>query len=174
MRRTDRRPAVILLAAAAALLLAGCFPIPPVDERDPAPRDRGSVSDDRVVECDGAVTAVRDSDLEVRVIGTCPRVEIEGNDLDIDLDGASVDEVTLRGDRNEIDAADIGSLSVAGQDNDIDAASIGSLVITGDRNDIDARGVVGAIRIDGNDNEIEAGQLGDIADNGTRNDVRTG
>ncbi|WP_159096525.1 DUF3060 domain-containing protein [Miniimonas sp. S16] len=112
-------------------------------------------------------------DVDLRWDGQCDAVAIEGVDLDVDLERATVQSVTVRGDRNDVDAADLATLVIEGQENDVHAQSIGSAEVRGDRNEVDVDGRLGAVVVQGNDNEIEARELGTTDDSGDRNVIRT-
>lgn len=169
-----------LLAGAgllAVLALVGCAPKvqtapltaapnPPAATADPEPSARVT---DVAADCIDGVARLAGSAQQVSLVGSCARVEIEGTDLDVDLTRASVEDVVLRGDRNEVDAASVGSLSIEGTENDWEGVDIGSLSLRGDRNEIDLDGRAGAIAVAGNDNTVEAHEFGATDDNGQRN-----
>ncbi len=124
--------------------------------------------------CVDGVVAVRGASMDLEFSGECARAEIEGEDLDIDLDDARIDTVVVRGDRIEVDLATVGSLEVTGQSADVEADAIGSLRVSGDRNSVSSEGEIGAVDVRGNDNRVRAASFGPVQQAGDRNDVAPG
>lgn len=174
---------VVVGTCALAVLLTGCTGAarPALTAQPPAttaaaPIPVPTVTSDAAdldAACVDGVARLNGSDLDLTLVGTCPRVEISGTDLDVTLRAAMYDEVVVRGDRNDVEALSVSALSIEGTENEWDGQDAGSLAISGDRNELDFDGTVGAIAVAGNDNEVEAAVLGAIDDAGDRNRFET-
>jgi hypothetical protein len=125
------------------------------------------------IDCGGAAASVSGDRRDVTVVGVCPRVEIQGTDLRVDLRGAGVQELRIDGDRNDVLSGATGATVVAGQDNTLAAEGADALAIDGDRNDVSATGELGRVEVAGSDNSVEASAIGGTVDQGERNEVRT-
>lgn len=176
-------PAAALTAL--ALLLAGCVAEPSpgltvLPDRPSATPVSPSTTEvttappvDPVAGCVDGVSRISGSSQSVAFAGECARLEISGNDLAVDLTGATTQEIVVRGDRNDVDAIAAGALDIEGNDNTWSGPSLGSLTLRGDRNVIDLTADLGAAAVGGNDNVITAGILGSVDDSGQRNSITT-
>ncbi len=156
MRRVQIFAATLVLSAGA---LTGCS----------IPTIAGGAGED--LDCAGGDVAISSGDGEYRVTGVCPRVHVDGSDLDVDLEAAEVGVLVVRGDGNEIEAADVAELQVAGQENDIEATSIDVVSIRGDSNTVDSAGTIGRVSVQGNDNDVEGQAVGEVVDRGQGNRI---
>lgn len=177
---TRPRVHLILAVAAAALLFSGCAaePSPALTAR---PGTAGSTivatptiilpATEPVIDqsCVDGISRVSGSSQDVSFAGECERVEISGSDLEVNLRSATVREVIIRGDRNDVDAGAVSTLSIEGMDNEWDGASLGSISVRGDRNEIELDGDAGTVAVSGNDNSVQAAAFGAIDDAGERN-----
>ncbi|WP_396668207.1 hypothetical protein [Microbacterium sp. R86528] len=146
------------------------------DKTDDLDDSADTDGDDRAVrervDCAGAAVTVADSAAEYELRGVCPQITIEGNDLEVELEGAETRAIVMRGDRIDVDAGDVSSVSISGQSNSVDAASLGSLDIAGSRNEVDIDGIVGSVVINGDDNNVDGREIGNVNDSGSRNEMR--
>ena len=189
--RSIRLAIAVVITAACAAGLSGCL-VTPIDAPDtptltaaprtptstpsPKPRTTPTPAPTQVsgaTDCGGQAVTINASSRQLSVTGTCPLVEIDGNDLDVALAGATVDRVVIRGDRVKIAAADLGSVQIGGQDDQVDAASLGALEIRGDRNRVGVDRGLGAVTIGGNANDVLAGSIGAVTVQGQGNQVRS-
>lgn len=174
------RPLVLsALAAAFAISLAACTPFNTEGARRVLPASPSAAAPSAAApsasaqpapdgDC-GGLPVTLSAGRDLRLQGDCPQVTITGTEVEVDLTGATVDEIVVEGDRHDVDAGGISTLRVSGQDNDIEATTIASLEIMGDRNELDVGGEAGTVVVDGNDNEVDAGALGSVDDRGERN-----
>lgn len=118
--------------------------------------------DDRVLFAGSALAATIDTD--------CERVELQGNDLDVDLAGR-IGRLVVRGDRNDVSAGAVEAVEIEGQDNEVEMDAAQDAALTGDRNDLDVDGAIERVVVRGTENHVAADTLGTVVDEGARNRI---
>lgn len=182
-RRSARSVLATASLTATALALAGCLTVNipasgPADEAiSPVPfpsltdDGRTRLPDDATQDCAGQPVTIAAEAGAADLTGDCPSVTVNGADRHVDLSGAAVGELILRGDRIEVDAGVLGTLEIGGQDNEVTASTIGGVSIRGDRNEVSATGQIGSVMISGNDNDVDAQLVGSVEVSGGGNEV---
>jgi len=174
---------------AAVLVLAGCGsePTPQLSALPPlsatvqpatpsgTPTDASptppTTTDEPSADCVDGVLALNGASRTFVVTGACARIDIAGTELDVDLTRADVQDLTVRGDDNEIEAGPLDALTLEGQANDLEAPAIGDVTVRGDRNALDVDGAIGSLLLSGNDNEVDAATIGSADVRGDRNEL---
>lgn len=143
----------------------------PTDQRSPKPTQTDPAGAAGMLECAGAPSTVTAGSGVTTVVGDCPALRIEGSDVAVDATGASVGELSTRGDRITVGAAAVGSVTVEGNHVTIAVDSISSLVVRGDGNAVAATGAISAVVVSGNDNVLSADSVGSADVQGSGNSV---
>lgn len=177
------RGARALAVAVVVVALCGCVPesddppfavarpasTPPVVAPvSPSPTPDASSVD---AACEGGVAYLTGESTSLRLASTCARVEVAGEDLRVDLAGAVIDGITVRGEGNIVVAGSLASVVIEGQRNSLEATGIGSGTVRGDDNRVDVRGDLGALTVQGGGNSVVADTLGAVTDQGEGNSI---
>ncbi|MDF2993046.1 MAG: hypothetical protein K0S37_3560 [Microbacterium sp.] len=167
----DASPTPVVTATAPSVV-----PVEPPATSSPAPSatSGGNASDGDLVTCaEGESRSISGSERAVRVEGSCAQLSVSGNALTIDATAASIQTLSIAGDRVRVDAAAITALSVQGNDASVtSAAAIGSIDLSGDRTQVTAVGAIASVAIRGQDNVVRAGGgVGDTTIEGRDNQV---
>lgn len=130
-------------------------------------------SEDDVLTCGGEPVTITGQERQVRLEGTCTSVDVSGTALIVDATAASMQTLTVSGERIRVDVAAVDRITVQGNDAAIAAASsVSDVEVSGDRAMITSTGDISAVVVRGQDNTIRAdGNVSSVTLEGRGNSI---